>query len=75
MVAADLTLLEEAGVEALLVEERGLANLSNRQAPLRTGAAKNAARIQAGRRVLENARRPKSFFPFVLPPKKQDDEK
>ena len=54
--AESLTPEEAAGVEALLVQERGLENLSNKIAPLDPALAKNAAKIEAGKRVLEKAR-------------------
>jgi hypothetical protein len=48
----NLTPDEMAGVEALLIEQRGLINLSNVIHGLNTGLPKNAARITAGKKVL-----------------------
>jgi hypothetical protein len=41
-----------AGVEALLIEQRGLDNPTNVIHGLNTGLPKNAARITAGKKVL-----------------------
>jgi hypothetical protein len=51
--AEDLTLDEMAGVEALIIDERGLENLSNKIPGLNMNKLKNQTRIEAGKRVLE----------------------
>ena len=56
--AENLTPEEAAGVEALLVQQRGLENLSNKIPPLNPDLPKNAAKIEAGKRVLEKPRGP-----------------
>jgi RHS repeat-associated protein len=56
--AENLTPEEAAGVEALLAQERGLENLSNKIPPLDPKLPKNTARIEAGQKVLDNARNP-----------------
>lgn len=54
--AENLTPDEAAGLETLLAHEKGLGNLSNAIPPLNPNLPKNAARIEAGRRLLEKAR-------------------
>ncbi|SKB05534.1 RHS repeat-associated core domain-containing protein [Prosthecobacter debontii] len=54
--AEDLTDNETAGVEALLIEQRGLQNLSNKIPGLNTSLPKNKERIEAGKKVLEQAK-------------------
>ena len=51
-IAENLTPEEAAGVEALLIKERGLDNLTNKIPGLNTDLPKNKARIDAGKRVL-----------------------
>jgi hypothetical protein len=50
--AVNLTPDETAGVEALLIEQRGLDNLTNKIPGLNTSLPKNAARLEAGKQVL-----------------------
>jgi len=52
VLAENLTDQEMAGVEAILIHERGLENLSNKIPGLNMDLPKNQARIDAGRRVL-----------------------
>ena len=54
--AENLTPEEAAGVEALLAQERGLENLSNKIPPLDPTLPKNAPRIEAARKLLERER-------------------
>ncbi|WP_438860416.1 RHS repeat-associated core domain-containing protein [Achromobacter spanius] len=56
VLAENMTPEEAAGVEAILAHERGMENLSNAIPPLNMALPKNAAKIEAGRRVLERAR-------------------
>jgi hypothetical protein len=51
--AEDLTDEEAAGVEALLIQKRGLENLSNKISALNPALPKDKARLDAGRKVLE----------------------
>jgi hypothetical protein len=50
--AENLTEQEMAGVEALLIEQRGLENLTNKIPGLNPTLPKNQPRLDAGRRVL-----------------------
>jgi RHS repeat-associated protein len=56
--AENLTPDEAAGLETILAHERGLENLSNKIPPLNPTLPKNAGRIEAAKRLLENARDP-----------------
>jgi hypothetical protein len=56
VLAEDLTAEEAAGLETVLAHERGLDNLSNKIPPLNPDLPKNAARIEAARRLLEKVR-------------------
>lgn len=58
LLAAELTPIEESGMEALLAHEQGLENLSNVHTPIDPTLPKNAARIAAARKVLEGWRTP-----------------
>ncbi len=51
--AENLTPEEAAGLEALLAQERGLGNLSNKIPPLDPSLPKNAARLEAARKLLK----------------------
>ena len=51
-IAENLTPDEMAGVEALLIEQRGLRNLSNKIPGLNTKLPKNAPRVAAGKKLL-----------------------
>ena len=53
VVAENLSPSETAGVEAILIEETGLENLTNVIPGLNPTLPKNAARLEAGRRVLQ----------------------
>ncbi|MGD9584851.1 MAG: RHS repeat-associated core domain-containing protein [Lysobacterales bacterium] len=57
VLAENLTPDEAAGLEALLVNERGLDRLSNAIPPLNVNLSKNSARIEAAKKLLEKASR------------------
>ena len=51
--AVNLTEQEAAGLEAIFAHERGLENLSNTIPPLNMTLSKNAAKIEAARKLLD----------------------
>jgi hypothetical protein len=55
LLADELTLDEQAGVEALLIDDVGLENLTNKIRGLDLDAPKNRNRVEAGTKVLKKA--------------------